>query len=699
MLFTNIGLLAGLAALGIPIVIHLLLKRKKQRLRFSTIQFFQKQDQQSTKNRKLRNLLLLAVRLLLLALLVLAFARPYLPQNQIGPGAQKRRQVIFVVDRSASMQANGTDGLRWERAKEAIQKILSGLKPEDRAALVDCSTRNDVLSGFAPSVAISRALNELQPTFGRGDIGESLRQAIKLLAFSDPKFATTICVVTDLQRNECQKLASAPVPPDVEVKLLNVGDLFTSNNAVTDLQLNVQGLPRAQATLANYSDEETKQAKVDLAIDGKPAGGRSTDLKVGAITNVEIALPKLAPGWHSAEVRLQGKDGLTLDNVRYQSIFVPQAVRVLVVEGRKTSRSFEEETFFITSALDPTQGTTNPSPARFMVDKISPDALVNKLSARPDQPHYEVVILPGLRQIPAGAGQALSSFVRAGGGLMIFLGDGISLNRYNSEFKDLLPAQLTGIDSRMESNVPWHLGEYDTNSSIFAAFRLPNSGNLALHGFSRRCSLALIASNVVTAQFDDGTPLLTGRMLGQGRIVLVNTSADTSWTDWPKHKTFVPWLHGVGNFLAGRSVVEQFQSATNFMSGQIAEIELGTAAGKRQFKFQRPGEKEIVVTADDQGRLRDLDLAMPGIYTLRDQTGRELQRLAVNLPALESELAALSPNEFQQQLVRDQTPRPTPLAASLFGQTSNQKELWRVLLMAVVVLLFVELLLANRTLV
>src|SRR6185369_6675290 len=102
----------------------------------------------------------------------------------------------------------------------------------------------------------------------------------------------------------------------------------------------------------------------------------------------------------------------------------------------------------------------------FMVDKISPDALGNKLSARPDQPHYEVVILPGLRQIPAGAGQALSSFVRAGGGLMIFLGDGISLNRYNSEFKDLLPAQLTGIDSRLESNVPWRLGEYDTNSPI-----------------------------------------------------------------------------------------------------------------------------------------------------------------------------------------------------------------------------------------
>lgn len=74
--FTNTLMLAGMAALAIPILIHLLLKRKKKQVPFSTIRFFQLQDEQSSRRRKLRNWLLLALRLLIVTLLVLAFARP-----------------------------------------------------------------------------------------------------------------------------------------------------------------------------------------------------------------------------------------------------------------------------------------------------------------------------------------------------------------------------------------------------------------------------------------------------------------------------------------------------------------------------------------------------------------------------------------------------------------------------------------------
>src|SRR4030095_15912917 len=129
--------------------------------RFSTVQFFLKQDEQSTQKRKLRNLLLLAMRLLLFALLVLAFARPYFPQSQTAAAGQRRRQVIFVVDRSASMYATGTEGVRWAQAKEMLRKILSDLPLRARAALTGCSTRSEVLSEFAPSPAIAKLLNDL----------------------------------------------------------------------------------------------------------------------------------------------------------------------------------------------------------------------------------------------------------------------------------------------------------------------------------------------------------------------------------------------------------------------------------------------------------------------------------------------------------------------------------------------------------
>ena len=125
---------------------------------------------------------------------------------------------------------------------------------------------------------------------------------------------------------------------------------------------------------------------------------------------------------------------------------------------------------------------------------------------------------------------------------------------------------------------------------------------------------------------------------------------------------------------------------------------MGSAAAKAAFKLLSPDGKEAVITADDHGQLRDVLFPTPGFYSLRNPQGAELRRFAVNLPVQESDLAALSSNDFQQQLARAPEPRKTTLAAGLFGSGSNQKELWRVLLLAVVVLLFTELLIANRTL-
>src|SRR5215471_150084 len=105
-LFINALMLAGMAALTIPVLIHLLLKRKKRRLRFSTIQFFQKKDEQSSRRRKLRNLLLLV------AILVAAFTRPYVRQQGSTGEARRKQRVIFILDSSASMLASGSDGQR-----------------------------------------------------------------------------------------------------------------------------------------------------------------------------------------------------------------------------------------------------------------------------------------------------------------------------------------------------------------------------------------------------------------------------------------------------------------------------------------------------------------------------------------------------------------------------------------------------------
>lgn len=696
--FTNAFMLAGLAALSIPVLIHLLLKRKKKRLRFSTILFFLKQDEQASQRRKLRNWLLLALRLLVFTLLVLAFARPYLPKNAAGGGAEKKRQAIFLLDRSASMQATGTDGQRWAQTKERVQKAISELKPDDRAALIGCATHAEVVSGFAPAATVAKLAAGLTPTFGVSDLAEGLRQATNLVAHSDPTAAFTIYVVSDFQRGACLNLASCPIPQEVELKMIKVGDLLTPNLAIVQFQIDSQEGAKPRAIVSSFSDEENSSATIDFNIDGKLVASHSMSLGPGASTNLEFAVPALSPGWHELKAQLQGKDALALDDVRYAALSIPEPVRVFIVESRRNKKLFEEESFFVVTALDPGKNSTNTIPTSFNLQKFAPEELARQLSPIQGQLPCDLVILPGLKQFTSGAGKALNDFVQAGGGLLLFLGDEVSANRYNTEIRELMPAQLGVVETSPDVESNWRIGDYDTNTMVFAAFRLPNSGDLRIPTFTKRFSMTAADNSSLPALFDDGDPLLAIRAAGRGRVALANTSADTSWNDWPKHKTFVPWLHGVCKYLAQRAARDQMLGTNSFVAGTDIEIELGSAAKNAQFKLQSPGGKEALLTTDAQGWLRDADLFAPGLYSLRDSIGREVRRFAVNVPAQESDLSALSLTDFQQQLARVAPPRETTLAASLYGPASNQKELWRVLLLSVLALLFIEVFVANRTL-
>jgi hypothetical protein len=695
--FTNLALLGGLAALGIPILIHLLLKRKTQRLRFSTVQFFVKQDEQANRRRKLRNWLLLAVRLLLVTLLVLAFARPYLKNSAAAGLLEKRRAAVFVLDRSASMHATAGGQTQWARALELARQTLTEFRGEDRAALVACSTRTETLSPLKPAPVIARLLNDVKPEFGSANLADGLRQALNVLPKADATTALTIYVVSDLQRNACQDLPTVPLPKEVELKVLNASDLFAPNLAILDVQVEGQIRPVARLHVKSFADEQANSLKTVLVVDGRELTQGMISLPAGAETNVVLSLPALKPGWHSVEARLQTKDSLKIDDARHRAFFIPEPVGVLCAETKGGSKIYERDSFFVASALQPTTDATNDIPSLFAVTLSAPDELRQKLTAEAQAKAPSAVVLPALRPIPAGLGDALAAFVRSGGGLLLFVGEGMSANRYNAEFLDLLPARLDKAESRPAGG--WRLDEFDKTLSMFDPFAGALAVNLRLPEFTHRFSLTPHEGCSVLARFDDGTPLLLGRNVGNGRVVLVNTSAEASWSDWPKRKSFVPWLHGAVNYLANRSNKETLQPSALFTAGEDAKIVLGPRwKGAALTIAGGDGATDPVsATADDEGRLQHVSFTKPGIYSARDRNGTEVRRWSVGVPARESELASLTSQDFQKQVVRDKEPAPASLEANLFGEANGPRELWRLLLMAALLLLFVELFLANRT--
>ncbi len=696
MLYTHPWMLTGLAALAVPVIIHLLLRRKKKRLRFSTLQFFVKQDQQSSQRRKLRNWVLLAMRLLLVALLVTAFARPFLPRGGASALARQRRQAIFVLDRSASMWAVGTDGQRWRRATELMQKVLGALAAEDRAAVVGCSSQTEVLSGFAPPASLAQILTALQPEYGTCNLGEGLQQAAKLASNGDPEAATTIYVVSDLQRSACRNLGNYPIPSELNVELLCAGDVSSPNLTVSDLQPESRDGHKPCLAVASFSDEDT-EVTAELEIDQRPAFSCQLRLQAGASTNMDLAIPVLKPGWHDAIAALKTQDSFALDNTRYAVFFVPEPLHALVVESRKTARVFEQDSFFLTTALDPAQGSTNAVPSGFTFAQVAPEDLAARLSGSSGREGCDLVVVPGLKEISPQVANSLNQFVTGGGGLLLFLGEGVSANRYNNELQELLPAQLGNLELAPDITVGWRVGQFDTNAAAFAVFNLPESGDLGIPQFFKRCALKLAEGAAPLAFFEDGAPLLLTRALGRGYVALIDTSADTSWSDWPKHKTFVPWLHGLGKQLARKRGQLEVPASKSLLVGDEIEIDLGPGARKAQFVLQCPNRAKLTLAADDLGRLRKPDLVGPGIYSIQTGDGRELERIAVNLPLQESDLAAFRPLEFQQQIARLDQPAKTMPGLALLGTRAGEKEFWRLLLLGALGLLVAETLVANRT--
>ena len=693
-LFTNAIFLSALAGLAIPVVLHLLLKRKSPRLRFSTVRFFARQDEQATSKRKLRNLFLLSVRLLLFALLVLAFARPYLPFG-LGAAGQPARQLILVIDTSASLQARDAAGPRWPRVQKAAQALLAGLHAEDRAALVVCGGKGGVVSGFAPASLVGAKLAQLQPTGGAADLADGLRAAVRLTQVGALRQTTTVAVISDLQRTSAENLRAVTLPTDLELQWHQIGDIATPNLAVTELNLDPPDGAPPTAMVASFSDEAASALRTELRMDGRSVSQGACSLGVGVKTNLNLVFPALKPGWHSAEFEVTANDGFPLDDRRYEAFYVPEPIRVLLVEGRSGGRSFAEQTFFLGAALDPSAGTTNGAASPFALQKVGWEGLATALRSETAGFRPEVVVLPAGRQLLPEAGSALREFTKRGGGVLVFVGEDTTANRYNADFAELSPVILRGVETATDED-GWHLGAREPSAAIFAPFRPVNSGNLALPTFTHRYGVSVESTGGILARFEDEVPLMVAKTLGNGRVLWVNTSADTAWTDWPKHKTYVPWVQQTAWYLSGREVAGRLRAATNWVVGADGEWDLGPAAAGSPFRLRSPGGAESTVVADSRGRW-STNLVQPGIYSLFDPTGRERQRWAANIPTAESDLLAWRSAELASQVKRVPPETGQSLTAGLFGSTRNQREFWRVLLGAALVLLFLETFLSNRS--
>lgn len=682
---------AGLAAVAIPILVHLIQRERKNIVLFPSLMFIRRIPYQSVERRRIHNWLLLLMRIGAMALLIAAFARPFLRLDPVrAAGALSgAREVVILLDRSASMGYAD----HWTNAQQEARKIVGTLAGEDRATLVLFGM------GIEESVRATGDRSRLEAAIGSAAVtsdgtryAPALRLAQSLLSRSAlPRKEAYL--ISDFQKTGWERQEEIHLPEGAELRALSVATLESSNLAVTSVKFqraSFSGEERVMVTaaLTNRSADPVKNLPVKLEIDGRLIDTRNVTIgpnASGAVTfpAVTVAAPM------RASVRA-GSDALARDNEFHFVMTPSRPVSVLIIQAEGAAAN---TSLYLTTAL--AIGTAPP----FKADVLSP--------SRVTPANFEkrsLVILNDSSALSTQTSDALTRFVTQGGGLFIALGDRLP---WNGTELPLLPGAPSAPVDRLVGG-GGTLGFLDHSHPIFDEFKDPRNGNFSNVRFFKYRGLTPAPTDKVLARYDDGAAAMVERAVGSGRVIAFTSTLDDSWNDFPKRHLFLPLLHETARYLAQYAEPDAWYTVGRMLdvSVPIAAIVREGGAGDTQSAARRPSGVVMAPsgaqTTVGEGGVQAVELTEQGFYSVRLQGLGERRpfQVAVNLDPAESDLTPLPPAEF----VATATGRA---AVTATGQSLENPELtpediekkqgiWWYLFAAGAALLLAESVLANR---
>lgn len=653
--------LLGLGAVAVPIIVHLTHRERRDPVPFPSLMFLERVPFRTEHRQRIRNWPLFLLRVALVALVAVAFARPFFSSAASVAGGEAR-DVVILLDRSASMAV----GDRWTRAVQATDSALASLGAEDKATLVLFDDRARVVSEAAGGrEAVRAALRETDPEPRATRYTVGLQMARDLLAGSESRRREAL-LITDLQRVGWREDADVRLPDGATFTLLDVSHDPRANAAVTDVTVERAAarsnvLARVAATAG-----EPGAVAVRLLLDGQAAGEEHTTLGAGAVQLVRFG-GLAAPDRPMLGVVRLDADALTSDN-ELNFVNAPvRPVRVLLIESGSAD---PDVTLFLRRAMEVPR-----DPA------LEVNAVRGGLRAR-DMADRDLVIVNDATI--GGDVQALRQFVEDGGGLFVVTGAGLSR----------LPAWLgAGQELAMVDRLGGTgsgVGITDYAHPVFRPFAAPRSGDFSAVRVLRYRRLGVDSASHVLARFDDGAPALVERAVGDGRVALWASGLDNRWNDLVVRPVFLPLIHRLVQYLARWEPAPAWYTAgqaLDLASAPQAEALLA-AAGQEDLIVEAPsGERSVLSAAD-----RAVSLEETGFYRIRRVRGEPSLVVAVNADREESNLARLDPALVQAAVLpREANASAAGMQVTLGPEERERRQgLWWYLLLAVLVLLAAE---------
>jgi len=709
--------LAAIAAIGLPILLHLIRRSTRNRVTFSSLLFVRTTVPRLKNRSRLENLTLLVLRCLVVCLLALAFARPFFAaapaQDQAHPG----KRIVLSLDTSASMRRDGA----WTRAIAEARSVLQEAAPADRVCVMTFDQEIRTLVGFESWAAMDPArrapvaaeeLSRLSPGWATTHLGQALVAAAEAIEDDDtdadqtPARVRQIVLISDMQRgSRLDALAAYEWPKEIGLVIRPIRCQGTSNAA---MQRVITGDPLARpgddepprVRVTNSSDATAEQFQIHW---GNPTragtSGKAVEVYVPPGSSAVVRAPARAEAASPDRLVLTGDDQ-DFDNTLYMATNVQAQVRILYL-GPDDPNDSKAMLYYLRLAFS-SAGPTSGGP-------VEPN------SPRPaGLAEARVVWLSGTQALSAAEAEAASLIIAGGDmdpGSLAEVGRFLALGRtvlvaMRSAGEAATVAALAGISGLDSAEASIHpqggrgyamLGRMEFNHPLLVAFRDPRFGDFTRIHFwrHRRIAPADCPGARVLAWFDSNDPALLEIPVGRGTLLVLTSGWHPEDSDLSLSSKFVPLLYSIleyGGVLAGQP--------SQYSVGDLVPMPHWAAVGSANASVVRRPDGTVVSLAARQEAFAQTDL--PGIYTVESSAGA--RTFAVNLAAEESRTEPLPLEDIEALGV---SLKASPVVALEVAQRTSQQgspveveqrqKLWRWLLVAASAVLLVETWMAGRT--
>ena len=678
MSFLNPFLLFGSVALAIPVLIHLVRREKSEIIPFSSLMFLLKVPKRSIRQQKMKNLLLMALRLLILALLVGAFARPYMTQPaKPVANANSNQGAVLMLDNSYSMQY----GDNFKKLKAEAQKRIDALRASDRMAIVAFNENASLLSRpTSDKNALKAAVDTLEPSFGGTRYYEAFTLADRVLSEfgGDQK---QLIIISDFQRNGWNRSSrESVISNDVKTETVNLA-VKDFNNVGIDSVIVEQPTSftrtyngRIIARIHNYSKDKPIVVPVVVSLDDKEVGRKQVTVSANSTALAEFTGFDLRLGFLKGRIRIEADDPLKVDNEFLFSIERREKLNVLVVDAGKAKQSLYLKEAYTSTAELPFEITTVTYSA------ITPEELAK----------HEVVIINDVPRLPDKVREKMDDLRKTGQGQLVILAENAEVGWWNTYAK--LPVKpLQRIFVAHDRGRPFvALTTYDHNHAIFKPFEKSTRVALNSAQFTAYLNVEAKPGAVVLAKYEDGSPVIVESAKDDHGMLVFNSTVDSKWNDLPLKPSFLPLFHEMIRYLSRYN-----ESKGWYQLGEgipvTAGIDSATAA-----VIDPKGERQALGDIS-AGQSKFFTPVVPGFHEIR--VGPDTRLIAVNPPSAEGNLDSMPPEDLLASVQRTQaeTLQAGFLANEEKDDYARRQMGWWYLLLFALLAGMTEIYLANRT--